>query len=375
VELHGEAWYVHPDSGMGYYMKNGDKAYNIMRNLSLGISNEDIIKIPVGIEESFQDFDSDSDGLSDKLEEGLGTNINNPDSDNNGNSDKIEIINGFDPLGPGTLIYDQSIINQVKGRIVLQVEDKGQAWYVHPNDGKRYYMKDGEAAYNIMRYFGLGITNLDLANIERTSSGEYSTEYTISKNDINYLTEKLEGADPATFELIDSGMFSNGIKIYSYAKDAYNVYVNDVKIENAYAATFEVIEPAGRGYSKDFNNVYLAIASYTDLTIEKISDSDPTTFEILEKTGFSKDKNNVYHIGQIIQNADPETFEFIGNRYTQDKNYIFFSFSGESNIVENADRDTFEELPEDNNIYAKDKNYVYYMGEILEGEDPETFQP
>jgi len=36
---------------------------------------------------------------------------------------------------------------------------------VSPVDGKRYYMADGEAAYQIMRFLSLGITNVDIRKI------------------------------------------------------------------------------------------------------------------------------------------------------------------------------------------------------------------
>ena len=45
------------------------------------------------------------------------------------------------------------------------MEELGQAWYINPTDGLRYYMKDGNAAYQIMRFLSLGISNLDLKNI------------------------------------------------------------------------------------------------------------------------------------------------------------------------------------------------------------------
>jgi len=54
---------------------------------------------------------------------------------------------------------------RTSGKILLQVERHGEAWYVHPKTGIRYYMKDGEAAYNLMRYYSLGITNADLEKI------------------------------------------------------------------------------------------------------------------------------------------------------------------------------------------------------------------
>lgn len=49
--------------------------------------------------------------------------------------------------------------NSLAGRILLQVEDRGQAWYVNPLNYKRYYLGRPNDAYNIMRKLGLGISN------------------------------------------------------------------------------------------------------------------------------------------------------------------------------------------------------------------------
>jgi hypothetical protein len=137
-----------------------------LRYFGLGISNSDLAKIPVGIEERFADLDTDNDGLADKLEEGLKTNVNDADTDNDGVNDGNEITRGTNPLGTGSLTVDSALVSRLKGRILLQVESKGEAWYVNPSDGKRYYMKNGDAAYQIMRFLSLGITNADLRKIE-----------------------------------------------------------------------------------------------------------------------------------------------------------------------------------------------------------------
>ncbi len=165
VENKGEAWYVDPVSAKKYYLRDPQTAFAALRQFGLGISNSDLAKIPVGIEDRFVDKDSDNDGLADKLEEGLGTDPNNPDSDGDGFSDGEEVKNGFNPLGSGKIAVDNNLVNRLKGRILLQVENRGQAWYVNPADGKRYYLKDGQAAYDIMRFLSLGITNNDLRKI------------------------------------------------------------------------------------------------------------------------------------------------------------------------------------------------------------------
>ena len=166
VEDHGEAWYVRPDNGRRMYMRDGSAAYGMMRNLGLGISNADLQKIPVGIEKRFECLDSDGDGLCNKLEEGLGTDPNNSDSDGDGHDDGTEVSSNFDPLSTNKLFYDNSLINRLSGQILLQVESRGEAWYINPDDGKRYYMKDGPAAYQIMRFLSLGISNTDLSQID-----------------------------------------------------------------------------------------------------------------------------------------------------------------------------------------------------------------
>ncbi len=165
VENNGEAWYVNPKDDKRFYLKDGVTAYGLMREAGLGITNADLAKIPVGLEDRFNDTDTDGDGLADKLENGLGTDPNKVDTDGDGVSDKAEILAGTNPLGTGTLSLDNFLANRLKGRIVLQVQSRGEAWYIDPSDGKRYYMRDGDAAYQIMRFRSLGITNSDLSKI------------------------------------------------------------------------------------------------------------------------------------------------------------------------------------------------------------------
>ncbi|OGF25758.1 hypothetical protein A2303_07230 [Candidatus Falkowbacteria bacterium RIFOXYB2_FULL_47_14] len=166
VESKGEAWYVSPDNGKRFYMANGTTAYEIMRRFGLGISNENLAKIPIGLDRRFNEIDSDKDGVADKMEEALATNPEDPDSDGDGYDDYAEIMNGYNPKGSGQLPPDFGLSDRLKGRIILQVESKGEAWYVSPDDGRRYYMQNGASAYEIMRFLSLGITNDDLGKIE-----------------------------------------------------------------------------------------------------------------------------------------------------------------------------------------------------------------
>lgn len=169
VEEQGEAWYVDIPTKKKYYLENGDVAYTALGAFGLGISNTDISSIPIGTNSLIRGTDSDSDGLDDELESTIGTDPLNNDSDNDGYNDGQEIENHFDPLGPGKLPADEKIRNDLQGRILLQVENNGEAWYYNPVDRKRYLLANGQRAYEIMRFLSLGITNKDIRKIETGS--------------------------------------------------------------------------------------------------------------------------------------------------------------------------------------------------------------
>jgi hypothetical protein len=61
---------------------------------------------------------------------------------------------------------DNGLSKKMSGNILLQVENHGEAWYVNPKNSKKYYMANGDEAYNIMRDLGVGITNKNLERIK-----------------------------------------------------------------------------------------------------------------------------------------------------------------------------------------------------------------
>ncbi len=167
TESKGEAWYISPQDKNKYYLGRPNQAFVIMRKLSLGVSNKNLDNIPVGLIKSqlMQDKDQDEDGLSDRMEKGLFTKLDQKDSDNDGFSDYQEIENGYSPLRTGKINVDKQLINNLLGRILLQTENNGEAWYLNPIDSKRYYLGRPEEAFAIMQQLSLGITNLDLNQI------------------------------------------------------------------------------------------------------------------------------------------------------------------------------------------------------------------
>lgn len=59
--------------------------------------------------------------------------------------------------------------NHVLGKILLDVEQNGEAYYIYPKDKKAYYLGRPADAFKVMRDLGLGITNSDLSKIPEGS--------------------------------------------------------------------------------------------------------------------------------------------------------------------------------------------------------------
>lgn len=106
VEAQGQAYYVNPLDLKKYYLGRPVDAFNLMRSLALGVSNTDLDRFS-----------------------------------------------------------RQGARPDLSGRILLQVEAQGQAYYVNPTDFKLRYLGRPQDAFNLMREMGLGITNSNLNQI------------------------------------------------------------------------------------------------------------------------------------------------------------------------------------------------------------------
>lgn len=161
TESYGESWYVWPKDQKKYYLGRPNDAYLLMRKLGIGISNSDLKKIPVAVIKNSA-LDDDKDGLGNDLEISLGTNPQKSDTDKDGFFDYEEVTKNYDPSGSGRLNIDPIFTKLHSGKIFLQVESKGEAWYLSPTDQKRYYLGRPADAFTVMKRFGLGIKNSDL---------------------------------------------------------------------------------------------------------------------------------------------------------------------------------------------------------------------
>jgi subtilisin family serine protease len=53
---------------------------------------------------------------------------------------------------------DESLAKSLSGKILLQVEENGEGWYLNPEDNKKYYLGRPADSFNIMRDLGVGIS-------------------------------------------------------------------------------------------------------------------------------------------------------------------------------------------------------------------------
>jgi len=114
VEEQGRAWYVNPADAKRYYLRDGRAAFDLLRRFGLGIRATDLATLPK----------------------------------------------------EGSKVLQQSALQKrLKGKIVLDIQGHGEAWYINPKDGLRYYLKNGEEAYRIMRQLSLGISNANIGKI------------------------------------------------------------------------------------------------------------------------------------------------------------------------------------------------------------------
>jgi exopolysaccharide biosynthesis protein len=158
VEANGEAWYVYPEDMRRYYLGRPKDAFSIMRELGLGITDVNLQRIAQS--------DMPVDG-------------------------------------------DLALARKLSGRIVLQVEENGEAWYINPEDLKRYYLGRPADAFSIMRELGLGITRENLARVHKPGLEESIDEYS-SYEHIKITTKK---GDTFTVDLVEIDLNDPNLEI------------------------------------------------------------------------------------------------------------------------------------------------------------------
>jgi len=168
VENDGRLWYVDPESKNRFYFENGASALSIGSKLALGITYENLMKIPVGVPDKLYNLkDTDGDGLPDRLESALGSDPEKTDTDGDGYDDKTELLNSYSPIDGAKYSYNQSLIDRLEGKMLLQVSgphSHGEIWYIH--NGKRWYGGTEDSMFEIMKARSLGAKSDDIRKIE-----------------------------------------------------------------------------------------------------------------------------------------------------------------------------------------------------------------
>lgn len=193
VEAKGEAWYVNPQTKERYFLGRPADAFTVMRSLGLGISNADIANIPEA-----------------------------------GTSQKGDAI----------------LRKRLTGQILLQVEAKGEAWYVNPETLSRHYLGRPEDAFAVMRELGLGITNLDLMAIPVSPDSASVSSPVVNLN--KQLNDGQEAKRTAMLAAINAERSARGLAAYKLVHNlsaAAQGQVDDMVKRNY----FEFKSPEGKG--------------------------------------------------------------------------------------------------------------------------------
>ena len=271
--------------------------------------------------------------------------------DNDGDI-SLKILQGADPA-----TFEFGIISKDKNSIFIGnqklegVSSKGfeilDDMFNFVKDYKNVYYLDRESDGITYKVKVLDTKGIDITSLEFL--GDSYNKYYRDKNNIYFLNdkddkmefEKLAGANPKTFEIVDD----------YFARDDKNVYFFNKKVIGVDAKTFEKV---GYDIVKDKNGVYF---------LENVSEEN----ENLE----IKTKN------LKADGIDLKTLKKLDNGYFKDKNSIYYELSGNLYKIKNVDLPTFEVLnsPYSSSVYfAKDKNNVYYNGKKLDGIVPNDFE-
>ena len=325
-----------------YYLKDKNSVYEISMN------DNDKVKV-----KPIKNLNIDVATFEDIFNEGLFKDKNAVyyAEDNDGDI-SLKILQGADPA-----TFEFGIISKDKNSVFIGnqklegVSSKGfevlDDTFNFMKDYKNVYYLDRESDGITYKVKVLDTKGIDIPSLELL--GDSYNKYYRDKNNIYFLNdkddkmefEKLAGANPKTFEIVDD----------YFARDDKNVYFFNKKVIGVDAKTFEKV---GYDIVKDKNGVYF---------LENVSEEN----ENLE----IKTKN------LKADGIDLKTLKKLDNGYFKDKNSIYYELSGNLYKMKNVDLPTFEVLnsPYSSSVYfAKDKNNVYYNGKKLDGIVPNDFE-
>lgn len=272
--------------------------------------------------------------------------------------------------------------------------------YLHENDKIKYLQKNETGKIDTLVLKDANAVFFELIHDEMP--GDVCVNGHIwAKDKLNvwYKNKMLPGADPKTFTVLENGYSLDKEHVYYYdniivsadiesfevlsyffAKDKDMILFQGKEVFGVkYINSFRVIDAY---FSKDSATVYFN----NDTLLNKLPDSDPKTFQYhtsiesqeLTSLKYYTDKDKVYlvdtdkKVGEedflYMFEAFTESFSVYREKYYSGDNFnVYFK----NKIIENADLETFETL---GNEYARDKDFIYYQYKRLLGADKESFK-
>jgi len=151
---------------------------------------------------------------------------------------KFLLILLFFVILPFSGVSAEGIPAKLKGAIMIQVESRGQLWYVNPVTQERYYFNDATGLFKIVKAVGLGISNQDFDSLNKQRLAKLAGRILIKVEDSGrafYIT-------PNKLELIYLGRPNEIFKILaSLSIGVANKIINPITVNKNFPETARVI--------------------------------------------------------------------------------------------------------------------------------------
>lgn len=387
----GMAEYIKTDNEVYYKYAEGKDFQFKVKNVDLGtfkVLNDkyakDVKNVYFSGNKSFEDVDA---GTFEVLPADYSKDKNNVYSPENGwiqrvngaNPKTIKVLNQFYLKDDKNVFFnDKKILGADANSFIALDKENG-------------YAKDKNSVY----YFGQKVEGADPKTFEVISDGEYSkddknvyasgeiikgadpktfrefpeTSYSRDKNNLYYYygEDKFLGKiDENKFEFLDDFIIRNGNEIYFYG--------NKLKLKDA--KKFKLIKNTGIMtiskiivYGKNDENVYVVTPDDALGNIRIIENADKDTFEVMENNRYSKDKNNIYYLGNygIVKLEDVDRVSFVISEqfpFSYDRKNVYYA-GKKVNGVTSAGLKVIRRPNEPINFISDNKN-LYRLVEIFD---------
>ena len=387
----GMAEYIKTNNEVYYKYAEGKDFQFKVKNVDLGtfkVLNDkyakDVKNVYFSGNKSFEDVDA---GTFEVLPEDYSKDKNNVYSPENGwiqrvngaNPKTIKVLNQFYLKDDKNVFFnDEKILGADANSFIALDKENG-------------YAKDKNSVY----YFGQKVEGADPKTFEVISDGEYSkddknvyasgeiikgadpktfrefpeTSYSRDKNNLYYYygEDKFLGKiDENKFEFLDDFIIRNGNEIYFYG--------NKLKLKDA--KKFKLIKNTGIMtiskiivYGKNDENVYVVTPDDALGNIRIIENADKDTFEVMENNRYSKDKNNIYYLGNygIVKLEDVDRVSFVISEqfpFSYDRKNVYYA-GKKVNGVTSAGLKVIRRPNEPINFISDNKN-LYRLVEIFD---------